>query len=315
MIRGGAGRSHPGRSVSLHTVAAETRGRPRAGQLRPATREEAAAAAAAVVGAARGPPLSFSPAPGSRRGRRTPRNSQSPTTRPPRRPVGVSRPGALPPRGGTPGHAHSPSGRGQGRGSAVGPREGEGGRRCCCSPEGSGEPAEPPGRRQVALGHNRLPRARGRSPPFSPFLQGRDIPLKPGRREPLSPVGAFSLALFPRLSPLLPALGRAARCAFGGAGPLCAPAPHGARSNGPWGSARPVLWPAIGPLPRAGSKPGPDAELRLSPAARPAPSHPPFLCPLPPVSTPYLPAPPRPQSSLVLKSSKELARLLDHSLV
>lgn len=217
--------------------------------------------------------------------------AQSPTTRPPRRPVGVSRPGALPPRGGTPGHAHSRSRRGQGRGSAVWPREGEGGRRCCCSPEGHGEPAEPPGRRQVALGHNRLPRARGRSPPFSPFLQGRDIPLKPGRREPLAPVGAFSLALFPRLSPLLPALGRAARCAFGGAGPLCAPAPHGGRSNGPWGSARPVLWPAIGPLPRAGSKPGPDAELRLSPAARPAPSHPPFLCPLPPVSTPYLPAP------------------------
>lgn len=244
-------------------------------------------------------------APGPGRGP-APLCAQSPTTRPPWRPVRVSRPGALPPRGRTPGHAHSPSGRGRGRGSAVGPGGG-GGRCCCCSPEGRGEPAEPPGRRQVALGHNRLPRARGRSPPFSPFLQGRDIPLKPGRLEPPAPVGAFSLALSPRLSPLLPALGRAARCAFGGAGPVCAPAPGGGRSNGPWGSAWPVLWPAIGPLPRAGSKPGPDAELRPSPAARPAPSPPPFLCPLPPVSPP--------QSSLVLKSSKELARLLDHSLV
>ncbi|XP_070328909.1 uncharacterized protein [Odocoileus virginianus] len=217
MIRGGAGRSHPGRSVSLHTAAAATRGRPRAGQLRPATREEeAAAAAAAVVG---------------------------------------------------PGHAHRPGGRR--RGSAVWP--GAGGAPLLLLPRGAREPAEPPGRRQVALGHNRLPRARGRSPPFSPFLQGRDIPLKPGRREPPAPVGAFSLALSPRLSPLLPALGRAARCAFGGPSASRPPAEAGVTVRG----ARPGR--SFGP--RSGPFPG------------------------------LVPNTPHPEIE------RELARLLDHSLV
>lgn len=62
----------------------------------------------------------------------------SPTTRPPWRPVGVSRPGAPHPRGARPGTRTAGAGGGRGEDRRSGPREGEGGRRCCCSPEGRG---------------------------------------------------------------------------------------------------------------------------------------------------------------------------------
>lgn len=178
---------------------------------------------------------------------------------------------------------------------------------------GAGEPAEPPGRRQVALGHNRLPGHVGAPLLSLPLSPRPRHPLKPGRREPLAPVGAFSLAFFPRLSPLLPALGRAARCAYGGR--PCAPAPHGGRSNGPWGSARPVLWPAIGPLPRAGSnlvRTQSCVQLCGAPRALPIP----LPCPLP-LSRPPPPSAPPPPPEQPRPEIEQGAStcLLDHSLV
>lgn len=226
----------------------------------------------------------------------------------------MSRPGAPLPAG----HARAraqPEQAGAGRGSAVWPREGEAGA-AAAAPEGRGEPAEPPADGRWRFDTIAFPGHVG-ALLSSPFLQGRDIPLKPGRREPPRPGWRFQFGPFPAAVSLpLPRWDAPHGARLAAPGPL-RPGPHGGRSNGPWGLARPVLWPAIGPFP--GLVPNLVSTQSCVSALRraPRPPIPPSLCPLPPSRPPtsQRASPPRPQSSLVLKSSKELARLLDHSPV
>lgn len=191
------------------------------------------------------------------------------------------------------GHARAraqPGRRGQGRGSAV-LAPGGGWAPLLLLPEGRGSPPSP---RPTAGGADTIAfPGTWALPPFSPFSQGRDIPLKPGRR------GLTRLALsvwpFSAAVSLLPALGRAAPGArLAAPGPSAPRPPMEGRSNGPTG-----LGPAS---PLAGDRaPSPGwfqtrsgrRAVRLSPAA-PRALHPPSFVPFPLSRPPTSSAPPPP---------------------